>query len=235
MCENVEYCILWNARIPERIINMNKKRLALVAVIFMIVFSFSGLLVLFGDNNVNLTSITLIIGIVFFFVTRDPEEKEAMSLKAVPKVLKDWKTDLLILMPVVMNIICYVCAKLFVPEFLEHLSGRTAFLSSGQIVILIAELIVAALGEEIAWRGFFLTRLSKRLPFPPALLITAMLFSLCHFSVGSFAVVLYDLLFIVVNAVFYGIVYKRSNSIIVSTISHFLANLVGIFGLFLVM
>ena len=214
---------------------MNKKRIALVAVILMIVFSFSGLLVLFGDNNVNLTSITLVIGIVFYFVTREPEEKEAMSLKAVPKVLKDWKTDLLILIPIMMNIICYAFAKAFVPEFLEHLSERTNFLSTGQIIVLVAELIVAALGEEIAWRGFFLTKLSKRLPFVPALLITATLFSLCHFSVGSFVVVLYDLIFIVVNAVFYGIVYKRSNSIIVSTISHLLANLVGIFGLFLVM
>lgn len=214
---------------------MNKKRLALVAVILMIVFSFSGLLVLFGDNNVNLTSITLVIGIVFYFVTREPEEKEAMSLKAVPKVLKDWKTDLLILIPIMMNIICYAFAKAFVPEFLEHLSERTNFLSTGQIIVLIAELIVAALGEEIAWRGFFLTKLSKRLPFVPALLITATLFSLCHFSVGSFVVVLYDLIFIVVNAVLYGIIYKRSNSVIASTISHFLANLVGIFGLFLVM
>lgn len=214
---------------------MNKKRLALVAVILMIVFSFSGFLVLFGDNSVNLTSITLIVGIVFYFVTREPEEKEAMSLKAVPKVLKDWKTDLLILIPMVMDIICYAFAKAFVPEFLEHLSERTGFLSTGQIIVLIAELIVAALGEEIAWRGFFLTKLSKRLPFVPALLITATLFSLCHFSVGSFVAVLYDLIFIAVNAVFYGIIYKRSNSIIVSTISHLLANLVGIFGLFLVM
>ena len=214
---------------------MNKKRLALVAVILMIVFTFSGLLVLFGDNSVNLTSITLIVGIVFYFVTREPEEKEAMSLKAVPKVLKDWKTDLLILIPIMMNIICYAFAKAFVPEFLEHLSERTNFLSTGQIIVLIAELIVAALGEEIAWRGFFLTKLSKRFPFIPALLITATLFSLCHFSVGSFVAVLYDLIFIAVNAVFYGIIYKRSNSIIVSTISHLLANLVGIFGLFLVM
>ena len=214
---------------------MNKKKLALTAMLLMIVFSFSGLLVLLGDNNVNLTSITLLIGIVFYFVTREPEEKEAMSLKAVPERLKDWKTDLLIIMPVVMNIICYAFAKAYVPEFLEHLSGRTDFLSSGQIVILIAELIIAALGEEIAWRGFFLSKLSKRLPFVPALLITAMLFSICHFTIGSLVVVLYDLLFIVVNAVFYGLVYKRSNNIVVSTISHFIANLVGIFGLFLVM
>ena len=214
---------------------MNKKRLALAAMILMVVFSFSGLLILFGDNNVSLTSITLVIGIVFYFITREPEEKEEMSLKAVPKVLKDWKTDLLILIPVVMNIICYAFAKAFVPEFLVHLSDRTNFLSSGQIVVLIAELIIAALGEEIAWRGFFQNKLSKRFPFVPSLLITATLFSLCHFSVDSFVVVLYDLFFIAVNAVFYGIIFKRSNSVIVSTISHLMANLAGILGLYLVM
>lgn len=212
---------------------MNKKKLALTAMLLMVVFSFSGFLVLFGDNNVNLTSLTLLIGIVFYFVTRAPEEKETLSLKTVPMALRDWKTDLLILLPAVMNIICYAFAKMFLPEFLEHLSGRTDFLSSGQVVILIAELIIAALGEEIAWRGFFLNRLTGYLPFPPALLITATLFSICHFSTGSAAVVLYDLLFIIVNAVFYGLIYNRSNNITVSTISHFMANLLGIFGLFM--
>lgn len=213
---------------------MNKSKLSVIAMLLMIVFSFSGLLVLFGNDRVNLSSVTLIIGIIFYFITREPEEKETMSLKAVPKLLKDWKTDLFILMPVVMNIICYTLAKIWIPEFIEHLSERTDFLSFEQIIVLVAELIIAALGEEIAWRGFFLKNLSKRLPFVPALLITACLFSLCHFSIGSFAVVLYDLFFIVVNAAFYGIVYKRSNNIIVSTISHFLANAVGVIGLILI-
>ena len=212
---------------------MNKKKLALLAMLIMVVFSFSGFLVLFGDSNVNLTSITLLIGIVFYFVTRAPEEKETLSLKAVPEGLKNWKTGLLILMPAVMNIICFAFAKIFLPEYLEHLSGRTDFLSFGQIAILIAELIIAALGEEIAWRGFFLNRLSGYLPFLPTLLITATLFSLCHFSTGSSIVVLYDLLSIIVNAVFYGLIFKRSNNICVSTISHFIANLVGILGLFM--
>ena len=213
---------------------MNKSKLSLIAMLLMTVFSFSGILVLFGNHNVNLSSVTLIIGIIFYFITREPEEKETMSLKAVPKLLKDWKTDLLILMPVIMNIICYAIAKMWIHEFLEHLLERTDFLSFEQIIVLVAELMVAALGEEIAWRGFFLNKMSKHLPFVPALLITASLFSLCHFSIGSFSVILYDLFFIVVNAVFYGIVYRRSNNIIVSTISHFFANAVGVLVLFLI-
>ena len=212
-----------------------KKKLALIAIILMVVFSFAGLLTLLGDDMVNLTSLTLLVGIVFYFITREQEEKAAMSLKAIPKILKDWKMDLLILMPLIMDAICYGLAKLILPEFLEHLSNRIDFLSFDQILILIAELFIAAFGEEIAWRGFFLNKVSKSIPFVPALLITAALFSLCHFTVDSPVIVIYDLFFIVVNAVFYGLIFKKTNNIIVSTMSHLLANAFGVFGLFLVL
>ena len=212
-----------------------KKKLALIAIILMVVFSFAGLLTLLGDDMVNLTSLTLLVGIVFYFITREQEEKAAMSLKAIPKILKDWKMDLLILMPLIMDAICYGLAKWILPEFLEHLSNRIDFLSFDQILILIAELFIAAFGEEIAWRGFFLNKVSKSIPFVPALLITAALFSLCHFTVDSPVIVIYDLFFIVVNAVFYGLIFKKTNNIIVSTMSHLLANAFGVFGLFLVL
>lgn len=212
-----------------------KKKLALIAIILMVVFSFAGLLTLLGDDMVNLTSLTLLVGIVFYFITREQEEKAAMSLKAIPKILKDWKMDLLILMPLIMDAICYGLAKWILPEYLEHLSNRIDFLTFDQILILIAELFIAAFGEEIAWRGFFLNKVSKSIPFVPALLITAALFSLCHFTVDSPVIVIYDLFFIVVNAVFYGLIFKKTNNIIVSTMSHLLANAFGVFGLFLVL
>ena len=214
---------------------MDKKKSTTIAMSLMAIFSLSGILVLLGDDYAKLAPVTLIIGIVFYFVTRGAEEKNGMSLKEVPKHLKDWKTDVLILMPLAMNVICYAVAKIALPEFLEHLSDRIDFLSFGSILFLLAELMIAALGEEIAWRGFFQNKLSKFVPFPLALLITAILFSICHFSADSFIVVLYDLLFIIVNAVFYGLVYKKTSNILVCTMSHFLANVFGVFGLLLMM
>lgn len=214
---------------------MKKQKLAFIAMLLMVVFSFSGLLVLLGDINVSLTSITLLVGIVFYFITREPEEKEAFSFKAVPQLLKDWKLDLLILVPLFMDVLCYGLAKVLIPEFLAHLSGRIDFLSFRAVILLLAELIIAALGEEIAWRGFFLNRLSKRLPLLPSLLISAILFSICHFAVGSPAVVMYDLLFIAINAIFYGLIFHKTNSLIVSTLSHFLANLFGVIALSLIL
>ena len=214
---------------PRREKDMDKKeRLSLIAIIIMIVFSFSGLLRLFNENIVNLASVTLIIGIVFYFITRKPEEKDAMSLKKIPQLLKDWKTILLVLTPLIADTICNVIARSFLPEFIEHLSERTDFLSFDKIIFLLVELVVAALGEEIAWRGFFLNQLSKKTPLIPALLISAILFSICHFSMGSMVVILYDLLFIVINAVLYGLVYKRTNNIIISTISHLLSNIFSV-------
>lgn len=208
---------------------MNKiKRLPLIAILFMIIFSFSGFLKLFNENIANLSSVTLLIGIVVYFIAREPEERDAMSLKAIPGLIKDWKVILLILLPIVADIVCYVLAKLFVPEFLEHLAERTDFLSFDKIVIMVVELVVAALGEEIAWRGFFQNQLSKKIDFVPSLLVTACLFALCHLSAGSVVVVVYDLLFIVINAVFYGLVYKKTDNIIISTISHFLSNLFSV-------
>lgn len=208
---------------------MNKKeRLSYVALLLMTVFSFSGLLILFNENIINFASITLLVGIVFYFITEEPEEKEAMSLKKVPQLLKDKKTILLILLPIIADIICTAGARVFLPEFIEHLLERTDFLSFDKFLLLLAELIIAALGEEIAWRGFFLKQLSKKIPLIPALLISAILFSICHFSMGSIVVILYDLIFIVINAVFYGLVYKRTNNIIVSTIAHFISNLFSV-------
>lgn len=208
---------------------MNKsKKISLIAIVFMTIFSFAGFLKLFNENIVNLSSITLLIGIVAYFITKEPEEKDAMSLKTIPGLFKDWKVILLVLTPIISALICYVSAKLFVPEFLEHLAGRTDFLSFDKIAIMVVELIVAALGEEIAWRGFFLNQLSKKISFVPSLLISACLFAICHISAGSVVVVIYDLLFIVIDAILYGLVYKKTNNIIVSTISHFSANLFSV-------
>ena len=213
---------------------MNKKTISTIALTLMSLFSFAGLLSLFGAT-VNLTSLTLLIGIVAYFVTRTADEKKGFSFKDIPGFLKDWKTDILLVMPLVMNFICYILAKAVLPEFLAHLLERISFISLNTVVLLVLELLIAALGEEIAWRGFYQTRLSKIISFPAALICTAFLFSICHFASGSLAVVLYDLVFIFINAIFYGLLYKRTGNILISTLSHFLANLFGIFGLFLIL
>lgn len=206
------------------------RKTPLTAIIFMAIFSLSGLIV--SQESVKLTSITLIIGIIVFFVTWKSEKAEGngdgLDIKKVPKQLKDKTVLLLIMIPMLMNIVCTVLANFFVPEFIEHLKGRTDFLALNRLPILILELIIAALGEEIAWRAFFQKQLAKVIPFVPTLIISSALFAICHFTQGNTIVVLYDILFVFINAVFYGIIFRKTDNAYISTLAHFLANLLGI-------
>lgn len=201
---------------------------SLIAIIFMIIFSVSGFIA--PQTSPSLSSVTIVIGIIVFFVTCKSEKAEGngLDIKKVPGQLKDKRVLLLIMMPMFMNIICTVLAKFFVPEFIEHLKSRTDFLALDRLPILIIELMIAALGEEIAWRAFFQKQLAKVFPFVPALIISSALFAVCHITHGNMIVVLYDILFVFINAVFYGIIFRETDNAYVSTLAHFLANLLGI-------
>lgn len=183
-----------------------------------------------GGEMLQLASIALIIGIVSFFATRKTNDNkdEVLNHKTILGSLKNKNVIILIFMPLIMNVICLVIAKLFVPEFIEHLTARTDFLAFNMIPVLVVEIIIAALGEEIAWRAFFQKRMTKIMPFVPSLVVSSALFSICHFNQGSAVVVVYDLVFVFINAMLYGIIFKKTDNAFISTIAHFLANLFGI-------
>lgn len=205
-------------------------KLAVISMIFMTIFSLTSLFKIeIGGKKIGLASITLIIGIVAFFVTRKTNDdvNEGLNFKNIFSLLKDKKLIIWVLMPTIMNIICFLIAKFFIPEFITHLKARTDFLPFSMIPVLLVQLIVFALGEEIAWRAFFQKQISKMLPYVPSLIISAALFSLCHLNPGNITVVTYDLLFVFINAVFYGIVFKKTDNACISTIAHFIANLFG--------
>ena len=149
------------------------KKLSLVAMAFMAFLSVFSIIV--QQRLANLSSVTLIIGIIVFFITSKSEKAEGngdgLDIKKVPGLLKDKTVWRLIMMPMLMNIICYIAADLFVPEYMEHLKGRTDFLALDRLPVLMLELVIAALGEEIAWRAFFQKQLSKKCTFVPALVI----------------------------------------------------------------
>lgn len=206
--------------------NINK--FTFISIILMVIFSLTNLIKIeFDGEIINLVSLTLIIGIVAFFIIGKSTKNEGLNIKTISKSLKNKKAMMLILMPTIINIICFLIASLFLPEFIEHLKVRTNFLALDKMLILVAELIISALGEEIAWRAFFQKQISKVIPFLPSLIISSVLFSICHYTEGSLIVIFYDLLFIFINAIFYGIIFHESDNAYVSAISHFLANLLG--------
>lgn len=203
-----------------------------ILIIIMIVLSFTNILNLKVNGEIlKLAGLSVIVGIIAFFTTRktNNEKNEGLDIKSFVNTLKNKKVIILVLMPMIMNIICFLIAKSFLPEYIEHLNSRTSFLSASELPKLILELAVFALGEEIAWRAFFQKQTSKIMPFLPSLIITSILFSFGHFNFGSTAVVLYDLLFIFINSIFYGLIFKETDNAWCSGLSHFLANLLGIF------
>ena len=206
-------------------------KISIVAILVMAIVSFSNF---FGYS---LAGISIIIGVLFFFIKgifeRNIASENTLNTRAIGKNLKDKSIWFWITLPLIMNIICFALAKLFLPEFIDHIYGRTEMVvSPNMVVLLILQLAIMALGEEIAWRGFFQKQLSKWLPIMPTLILTSILFSLGHFAVGNIAVVSYDLFFIFINSVLYGIVFYKTNNIYISAISHFIANLFAAVVLF---
>ena len=207
------------------------KKISIVAMLIMAIASFSNF---FGYS---LAGISIVIGVVFFFVKRSSERniasENALNRNAIGKHLKDQSIWFWITLPLIMNIICFALATLFLPAFIDHILSRTEIVvSANMVALLILQLAFLALCEEIAWRGFFQKQLSKWLPTIPTLLLTSILFSLAHFAAGNIAVVGYDIFFIFINSVLYGIVFYKTNNVYIGAISHFTANLFSIVILF---
>lgn len=203
-----------------------------ILIIIMTVLSFTNILnIKIDGETLTLAGVSVIVGIIAFFTTRKTNESKAegLDIKSFVSSIKDKKVIIFLLMPMLMNILSFLIARVCLPEYMEHISSRTGFLDLSQLPGLILELFVAALGEEIAWRAFFQKQTSKIIPFVPSLLITSFLFSMGHFNYGSIVVVIYDLLFIFINSLFYGLVFKKTDNAWCSTLAHFLANLLGTF------
>lgn len=206
-----------------------KKAVVILAAI-MTVLSFTNLLGLrMNGEPLKLAGLSVFVGIAAYFATRRTNEAktEGLDIKGFIGQLKDKKVLLLFALLLMITVVSFGAEKLWMPEYIEHLRARTGFLDFADLPKLLLELVVFALGEEIAWRAFFQKQTSKMMPFVPSLLLTSALFALGHFSAGSAAVVLYDLLFVFIDSVIYGLIFKRTDNAWCSFLAHFLANLLS--------
>lgn len=205
--------------------NINKR--CLIAMSAMTILSFSNL---FGTS---IAGICVFIGVAFFFINK-AEEKQAfegsgLDMKGIKADLKEKSIWIWIAMPLIMDAVSITLAKLFLPEYIEHVIGRAMpFISPDKIALMLVQLLVLALGEEIAWRAFFQKQLCKVLPLVPVLLISSVLFAFGHLTKGNTIVVAYDIFFVFINSILYGVVFHKTNNAWISTISHFAANLFSI-------
>lgn len=205
----------------------NIKKLPLAAMLAMAVISFSNL---FG---LRIAGASVIIGVACFFINnayeKQPSAGSGLDIKAIGVNLKDRQIWLWVILPLIMDAVSITLARAFLPRYIEHVLARTeVFVSFDRVVLMVFQLAVLALGEEIAWRAFFQKQLSKGLSTLPVLLISSVLFALGHWTQGSTIVVLYDVFFVFLNSILYGIVFYKSTNAWVSAMSHFIANLFSV-------
>jgi len=210
------------------------KRNSTAKVVVLVIMALVSLTNLFG---ISAAGISVILGVVTFFgfkiVEKQTFQECGLGYKSLGKVENKSAIWIWIIMPSIMNFLVIILAKLTLPNYIEHVISRSEeMLMVNNLPLLIIQLLVFALGEEIAWRAFFQKQLQSFLPVAPTILISSALFSLGHLTSGSLIIVTYDLLFVFINSLFYGFIFRKTNNAWMSTVSHFVANLFAVIILF---
>ena len=189
-------------------------------------------------SSLHLDGCALVVGLVFFFIVEavsvTPRAKSGLRFKTVPADLEKPGVLFVLLLPVVSAIVSYFLGKLLLGgRIVEHVLARISpMLSFGKIPLLIGQLIIGALIEEIAFRGFFVGKGMKLFPFWLCALVSSAVFAAGHYYPGDAAVVAFDLLFVFIDSVIFSVIYRKTGNCVISTTAHLLANTVGLILLF---
>ena len=203
--------------------------LTVVGVLFMILLTATKIV-----PSSQMAGYSVFVGILFFFLVEAAEkpcpEDSGLRFNTILADLKKTGVLLWMLLPMVSSAATLLVGNLiFGRGFVDHVLGRTsAILSFGQIPLLVGQVILAAWGEEIAFRGFFVGKAMKKYPFWLCAVVSSLVFAAGHIAVGSAALVLFDIATIFIDSVLYAIIYRRSGNCMISTFSHILCNGVGI-------
>jgi len=181
-------------------------------------------------------SLTVLFSILYLFIENKRNKGKMEDIGFIPKnVLSDIKKYWwLILIPVVSCIVSISLSKFVLPEFYLYVLDKRSMLSFDKSFLQIPNLLILAFAEEIAFRGFFQTKLCNITKPIWAIIITSLFFAIGNFSAGSTSVLIYILFFIFIDNIIYGVIYQKTKNIYSCTISHFLANVIGTFILLLI-
>lgn len=179
------------------------------------------------------------VGIAFFFIvealTKTRDADSGLRFKTIAMDIRKPGVLLWTLLPVVSAIATLIVGNLiFSGDFVSHVIGRSdSILSFNMIPLLAVQVVIAALGEEIAFRGFFVGKAMKIFPFWPCAVVSSIVFAAGHIAPGNAGLVIYDVTTIFIDSIIYTIVYRKSGNCLISTISHILSNGVAIAAAFL--
>jgi uncharacterized protein len=179
-----------------------------------------------------LSGLAIIFAIVFIVYERRKNIGDSVFTfhweKTKEDIRKYWW---LVLLPLASVIGQIMFAHYAMPTFNEHVMNRVEpMLQMGTtLFILIPQLLILAYGEELAFRGFAQEKLANLINPKIAIILVSFLFAVGHLSIGPAGVVMYDIGFVFVDSILYGVLFLKTKNIYITTISHFLANVAGIY------
>lgn len=220
----------------QQVMENNKKSvvLTIIGIAIMILLTITK-----AVPSSNIAGYSVFVGIAFFFITETvSKEKGSESGLRFNTVLEDIKKPGMIawvLLPSVSGIVTSVLGNLiFHGEFVSHVIGRAgSILSFDKTLLLVIQVIIAAFGEEIAYRGFFLGKGMKIFPFWLCAVVSSLTFAAGHITAGNIGVVLYDIAAVFIDSLIFSVVYHKSGNCVISTLSHIIANAISIVETFL--
>lgn len=182
----------------------------------------------------NIAGYSVFVGIAFFFLTeavaKTPRSESGLRFHTIVEDIKTPGVIAWLLLPGVSGAATLVVGNLiFRGEFVAHEMGRAgSILSFDKTALLIGQVIIAAFGEEIAYRGFFLGKGMKRFPFWLCAVVSSVVFAAGHIAAGNTGVVLYDIACVFIDSLIFSVVYHKSGNCVISTLSHILGNAVSL-------
>ena len=182
----------------------------------------------------NIAGYSVFVGIAFFFIVeaaaKTPSAESGLRFKTIAEDIKKPGVIVWMLLPIVSGIASLAAGNLiFGGEFVAHVMGRTSsILSFDKTALLIAEVIIASFGEEIAYRGFFLGKGAKLFPFWICAVVSSLAFASGHIAPGNIGVVIFDAAGVFIDSLIFSVIYRRSGNCVISTFSHILGNAVSI-------
>lgn len=208
------------------------KKSVLTDMIFMAIMALISLTSFLNikREGLSIAGLSTIFGAILFLILalRNKRQGNPTGL-SIKHFFSDIKISwLFIIMPSIINVICILVSKILLPDYIDHVISRTEDLISFQIILLmVIQFIVFAFLEEISWRGFLQRQLGLYAKPAVSIIITSVFFSVGHTAKGDPAIVVYDVFFVFLNSIFYGLAFNRTKNAFVSTLSHFIANFSG--------
>lgn len=178
------------------------------------------------------------VGIAFFFITeavaKTQNSESGLRFNTIAADFKKQGVSLWMLLPSMSGIVTLVAGNLlFHGEFVTHVLGRTsAILSFDKTALLIGQVIIAAFGEEIAYRGFFFGKTSKIFPTWVCAVVSSAAFAAGHIAAGNIGIVIYDVAAVFIDSLVFTVIYHKTGNCVISTFSHILGNAISLIAVF---